>query len=74
MKASVRMPAVTSVIPAPCNGCGTCLRLGCPAIYRSDELFEKAGKRKSAVDPVLCVGCDMCAQVCPTNAIYRVEE
>jgi len=57
-----------------CNACGTCLRLGCPAIYRSDELFAKTDKRKSAVDPVLCVGCDMCAQICPTNAIYRVEE
>jgi indolepyruvate ferredoxin oxidoreductase alpha subunit len=57
-----------------CNACGICLRLGCPAVYRSDEVFEKTGKRKSAVDPVLCVGCDMCAQVCPTDAVYRVEE
>ncbi len=57
-----------------CIACGICLRMGCPAIYRSDQIFEKTGKRKTAIDPVLCTGCDMCAQVCPQEAIYRVEE
>ena len=54
-----------------CNACGICLRLGCPAIYRSDEVFAKTGKPKSAVDPVLCVGCDMCAQVCLVNSLLN---
>ena len=56
-----------------CIACGTCARLGCPAVIRSDEVFAKTGKRKAAIDPVLCVGCDMCAQVCPREAIYAVE-
>jgi indolepyruvate ferredoxin oxidoreductase alpha subunit len=57
-----------------CIACGTCARLGCPAVIRAHEVFPKTGKRKAAIDPVLCVGCDMCAQVCPREAIYAVEE
>ena len=56
-----------------CVACGTCARLGCPAVIRTQEVFPKTGKRKAAIDPVLCVGCDMCAQVCPKQAIFAVE-
>jgi len=56
-----------------CIACGTCARLGCPAVIRSQEVFLKTGKHKAAIDPVLCVGCDMCAQVCPSEAIYAVD-
>ena len=55
---------------AKCAACGVCFRLGCPAIARSDEVFAKNGKLKAMIDPVLCHGCDMCAQVCPFTAIY----
>jgi indolepyruvate ferredoxin oxidoreductase alpha subunit len=54
-----------------CNACGTCFRLGCPAIVRSEEVNAKTGKPRAKIDPVLCVGCDMCAQVCPSGAIQR---
>lgn len=53
-----------------CTACGVCFRLGCPAIARSDEVYEKNRKRKALIDPVLCTGCDMCAQVCTFSAIY----
>jgi len=56
-----------------CIACGTCARLGCPAVIRSEEVYAKTRKRKAAIDPVLCVGCDLCAQVCPREAIYAVE-
>ncbi len=53
-----------------CNGCSLCFRLGCPAIIRTDKLDAKTGRPKAEIDPVLCVGCDMCRQVCPRRAIY----
>jgi indolepyruvate ferredoxin oxidoreductase alpha subunit len=56
-----------------CNGCTLCFRLGCPAIIRSAETDAKTNRAKAEIDPVLCVGCDMCAQICPREAIYATE-
>jgi indolepyruvate ferredoxin oxidoreductase alpha subunit len=56
-----------------CIACGICFKLGCPAIVRSEEVNAKTGKPKAEIDPVLCVGCDMCAQVCTSGAIHPVE-
>jgi indolepyruvate ferredoxin oxidoreductase alpha subunit len=46
-----------------CNGCGTCLRIGCLAIQ------SKNGR--AYIDPDLCVGdaCTICQQLCPKQAI-----
>ncbi|MCE5206904.1 MAG: indolepyruvate ferredoxin oxidoreductase subunit alpha [Chloroflexi bacterium] len=52
-----------------CNGCGICFRIGCPAISKSSQLDPKTGRPLSQIDPMLCTGCEMCAQVCPRNAI-----
>jgi indolepyruvate ferredoxin oxidoreductase alpha subunit len=53
-----------------CIACYTCLRTGCPALRKNpDEVYEKTGKPKSDIDPLLCTGCELCAQVCPTGAI-----
>ncbi len=51
-----------------CNGCSLCFRLGCPAIYPSQEK-NKRGKPKAEIDPTLCTGCTLCAQVCKPEAI-----
>jgi indolepyruvate ferredoxin oxidoreductase alpha subunit len=57
-----------------CVACWTCFRIGCPAIRRSDEIYPKNKRAKSDIDPLLCTGCEVCAQVCPQNAIlFRAQ-
>ena len=57
------------VIADKCNGCTMCFRIGCPAILKSDELDAKTQRPKALIDPLLCTGCEVCAQVCPREAI-----
>lgn len=52
-----------------CNGCTLCFRIGCPAILKSDELDEHYQRPKALIDAALCTGCEVCAQVCPRDAI-----
>ena len=57
-----------------CNGCTLCFRVGCPAILKSAELDARYQRPKAEIDPLLCTGCEVCAQVCPREAIEsRVE-
>lgn len=62
------------VEPDTCVTCGMCFNVGCPAIIKSDEIYETSGKRKAAIDPLLCTGCTVCMQVCPVSAIAPVTE
>jgi indolepyruvate ferredoxin oxidoreductase alpha subunit len=62
---------VVAVDPGTCTACGTCFRVGCPAILKSDETHPKTGKPKATIDPLLCTGCTVCLQVCPVKAIYQ---
>jgi indolepyruvate ferredoxin oxidoreductase, alpha subunit len=48
-----------------CKKCKKCIKTGCPAI---------AMKEFSSIDKTMCVGCSVCAQVCPFEAIERVGE
>ncbi|MCT4507319.1 MAG: indolepyruvate ferredoxin oxidoreductase subunit alpha [Tepidibacter sp.] len=48
-----------------CKKCKMCVKTGCPAIS-----FDEYAK----IDKTMCVGCSVCAQVCPFDAIERVGE
>ena len=43
-----------------CIGCQSCMRIGCPSISIKDG--------KARVDNTLCVGCNVCSQLCPVGA------
>ena len=49
-----------TVNPDKCIGCKSCMRIGCPAI-------SMHGK-KAHVDSTLCVGCNVCSQLCRAGA------
>jgi indolepyruvate ferredoxin oxidoreductase alpha subunit len=53
-----------------CFACQSCMNLGCPAIVWSEETLE--GRRKVKIDPAGCIGCTLCAQVCPSDCIQPV--
>ena len=50
-----------------CNGCRTCLKIGCPAIS-----FD-AVRERASIDQTACVGCEVCSQVCGSDAIVNGE-
>ncbi len=57
-----------------CVACGTCFRVGCPAILKSEVIYPTNNRPKSSIDPLLCTGCMVCMQVCPTQAIAALNE
>ena len=66
----LRGPAL-AVTAAGCVACQACMNLGCPSITWIDEVYE--GHRKVAIDPATCIGCTLCAQVCPSDCIKPVS-
>lgn len=51
-----------------CIGCKRCIQTGCPALR-----FDKRN-RKASIDPTMCNGCSLCAQVCPVDVILLEQE
>ncbi|MDR2371410.1 MAG: 4Fe-4S binding protein, partial [Treponema sp.] len=66
-------------ISGACTGCRACvLRLGCPAISLAgpaEPASARAGGKQAAravIDPALCTGCGICAELCASGAIEAV--
>jgi indolepyruvate ferredoxin oxidoreductase alpha subunit len=53
-----------------CIGCKHCLKAGCMAL---NLVVDAAGDRKVEIDPELCAGCGICAQLCKYGAIVRPD-
>ena len=58
---SVKALPPLAVAADKCKSCKRCMTLGCPAISMKDG--------KAVVDTTLCVGCGVCQQLCPFDAI-----
>lgn len=58
-------PLGKMTIDQSCIQCKKCIReIGCPALILKDG--------KVAIDNSLCTGCELCAKICPVNAIGGV--
>ena len=55
-----------------CTACQSCMNLGCPALVWSAEWFE--GRHKVRIDPNLCIGCSICAQLCNSHSILPADK
>lgn len=60
------------VDPSICISCRSCIRTNCPPLRMIP--YEGFDKLKSSIDKDMCVGCSVCAQVCPVNAIKQSEK
>jgi indolepyruvate ferredoxin oxidoreductase alpha subunit len=62
-KAKTHTPYVVDT--AACIQCDYCMQSGCPALVWEDGHPE--------ILDWVCIGCDICAQLCPVDAIHPVE-
>ena len=53
-----------------CTACQSCMNLGCPSISWSDQVLD--GYHKVKIDATTCIGCSLCAQICPSDCIRPV--
>lgn len=54
------------------DNCIKCKYTDCVAVCPVDAFFE--GPNFLAIDPVICIDCDLCAPECPADAIFQDTE
>jgi indolepyruvate ferredoxin oxidoreductase alpha subunit len=58
-------------ITEDCDGCAYCIKhFECPALVYHDENEDN---KYTTVDPILCIGCGVCLDVCPKGAIVAKD-
>ena len=62
----VKHNAPLRVNPEKCVGCKSCMKIGCPSISMKDGI--------SHVDETLCVGCNVCSQLCKFDAFESTQK
>lgn len=50
-----------------CRKCGSCLKIGCPAIVKKED-------GSVLINQALCCGCGLCTRLCAFDAITREEK
>ncbi len=61
-----QVQAIRCIEKEVCNNCGLCYnQYGCPAIAERENV--------AYIDPNLCLGCGICEEICPNNAIITEE-
>ena len=63
MLKSVKKNPPLTVAEDKCNGCGLCMKIGCPA------LVLRESKGVVEIDRTQCVGCRQCMQMCHRDAL-----
>ncbi len=61
MLKSVKKAPPLKVDADKCNGCGLCMKIGCPALVLREGKVE--------IDKTQCVGCQVCMQMCHRDAL-----
>ena len=62
------------VIGERCKGCGFCINLCPKSVLRQDEGMNRKGYHPPELfNPEGCIMCDICTEICPDFAIYRVR-
>ncbi|MCW5700813.1 MAG: indolepyruvate ferredoxin oxidoreductase subunit alpha [Rhodospirillales bacterium] len=50
-----------------CTACQMCMNLGCPSLVWTNEMYD--GHHKVKINQAMCIGCTLCAQICPSDCI-----
>lgn len=61
-----KFPYKCAVDPEKCKKCGACMKIGCPAMTRTED-------GKVRIDPTMCNGCGLCKSYCKFGAIEKWE-
>ena len=61
----VKTSPALHIDPEACKGCRQCMTIGCPSISFAEK--------KASIDSTLCVGCELCTQMCKFGAILKKE-